>query len=32
MEKTVKRGVLSLVKPVIDPVPFQREGVRVWRL
>ena len=32
MEKTVKRGVLALVKPVIDPRPFEREGVRVWRL
>jgi UDP-N-acetyl-D-galactosamine dehydrogenase len=32
MEKIVKRGVLSLVKPVLDPKPFQREGVRVWRL
>ena len=32
MSKIVKRGVLCLVKPVIDPAPFQREGVRVWRL
>jgi UDP-N-acetyl-D-galactosamine dehydrogenase len=32
LQKTVKRGVISLVKPVIDPAPFQREGVRVWRL
>jgi len=32
MSKIVKRGVLCLVKPVIDPARFQREGVRVWRL
>jgi UDP-N-acetyl-D-galactosamine dehydrogenase len=32
MEKIVKRGVLSLVKPVLDSTPFEREGVRVWRL
>jgi UDP-N-acetyl-D-galactosamine dehydrogenase len=32
LEKIVRRGVLALVKPALDPAAFRREGVRVWRL
>ena len=32
LEKIVKQGCLVQVKPVLDTAPFQREGVRVWRL
>jgi UDP-N-acetyl-D-galactosamine dehydrogenase len=32
MEKIVRRGVLSLVKPVLEPEDFRLAGVRVWRL
>ncbi len=32
MEKIVRGGCLVDVKSVLDPRPFQREGLRVWRL
>jgi UDP-N-acetyl-D-glucosamine/UDP-N-acetyl-D-galactosamine dehydrogenase len=32
MEKIVRGGCLIDVKSVLDPQPFQREGLRVWRL
>ena len=32
MQKIVRRGCLIDVKSVLDPIPFRREGVRVWRL
>jgi UDP-N-acetyl-D-galactosamine dehydrogenase len=32
MQKIVRRGCLIDVKAVLDPTPFRREGVQVWRL
>jgi UDP-N-acetyl-D-galactosamine dehydrogenase len=32
LEKIVRQGCLVQVKPVLDPAPFVREGIRVWRL
>ncbi len=32
LEKIVRQGCLVQVKPALDPAPFRREGVRVWRL
>jgi UDP-N-acetyl-D-glucosamine/UDP-N-acetyl-D-galactosamine dehydrogenase len=32
LEKIVKQGCLVQVKAALDPAPFKREGVRVWRL
>jgi UDP-N-acetyl-D-glucosamine/UDP-N-acetyl-D-galactosamine dehydrogenase len=32
MEKIVRRGCLIDVKSVLDPDPFRREGMQVWRL
>jgi UDP-N-acetyl-D-galactosamine dehydrogenase len=32
MEKIVRGGCLIDVKSALDPLPFQREGLRVWRL
>ena len=32
LTKIVRQGCLVQVKPLIDPEPFRREGVRVWRL
>ena len=32
LEKIVRQGCFIQVKPVLDPTPFKREGVRVWRL
>jgi UDP-N-acetyl-D-galactosamine dehydrogenase len=31
-EKIVRQGCLAQVKPALDPAPFKREGIRVWRL
>ena len=30
--KIVRRGCLIDVKSMLDPIPFRREGLRVWRL
>ncbi|HYU69387.1 MAG TPA: nucleotide sugar dehydrogenase [Burkholderiales bacterium] len=32
MEKVVRRGCIIDVKSVLDPAPFRKEGLRVWRL
>src|SRR3954468_9983500 len=32
LEKIVRQGCLVQVKALLDPQPFKREGVRVWRL
>jgi len=32
MQKIVRRGCLIDVKSVLDPTPFRKEGLRVWRL
>jgi UDP-N-acetyl-D-galactosamine dehydrogenase len=32
LEKIVRQGCLVQVKPALDPAPFVREGIRVWRL
>ena len=32
MEKVVRRGRLIDVKSALDPTPFRKEGLRVWRL
>jgi UDP-N-acetyl-D-galactosamine dehydrogenase len=32
LKKIVPHGCLVQVKPALDPAPFRREGVRVWRL
>jgi UDP-N-acetyl-D-galactosamine dehydrogenase len=32
LQKIVRQGCLIQVKPAFDAAPFQREGVRVWRL
>jgi UDP-N-acetyl-D-galactosamine dehydrogenase len=32
MEKVVRRGCIIDVKSVLDPTPFRKEGLRVWRL
>ncbi len=32
MRKIVRRGCLIDVKSVLDPTPFRKEGLRVWRL
>ena len=32
LQKIVRRGCLIDVKSVLDPAPFRREGVQVWRL
>ena len=32
MEKVVRRGCPIDVKSVLDPTPFRKEGLRVWRL
>ncbi len=32
MQKIVRHGCLVDVKSVIDPAPFRKEGMRVWRL
>jgi UDP-N-acetyl-D-galactosamine dehydrogenase len=32
LEKIVPQGCLVQVKAALDPAPFKREGVRVWRL
>ena len=31
-DKIVRQGCLAQVKPALDPAPFKREGIRVWRL
>ncbi len=32
MEKVVRRGCIIDVKSVLDPTPFRKESLRVWRL
>ncbi len=32
LQKIVRQGCLVQVKAALDPLPFKREGVRVWRL
>ena len=32
LQKIVRRGCLIDVKSVLDPDPFRREGLQVWRL
>jgi UDP-N-acetyl-D-galactosamine dehydrogenase len=32
LQKIVRRGCLIDVKSVLDPAPFRKEGLRVWRL
>jgi len=32
LQKIVRRGCFIDVKSVLDPAPFRKEGLRVWRL